>query len=149
MKVILLKRIPHVGNAGDVRDVSDGYSRNFLLPQHLAKIATATVIKEAEGIRRRVLVEEEKEMVNRKAAWESIQRETLTFRRRANAEGQLFGSVDTAHIVEALQQRGYTGVREDHVRLESPLKVVGEHTVPLHFGEGLGGVIQIKIDREE
>ena len=149
MKVIFLKQVSHIGQAGDVKDVADGYFRNFLLPQKLAKLANKAALKEVEVIKKKAIEQEAKDHESLKILLERLRAESFTLKRKANAEGQLFGSVSASDIVEVLHSKGYMACEERHIKLESQIKTVGTHTVPLKFAEDLQDSLQFTIEKEE
>ncbi len=130
MKVILRDDVQGVGKRGDVCDVADGYARNFLMPRGLAMKATEGAASQAAAMRRS---RDQRDASDRAAAEEVATRlvpTRITLAARAGAEGKLFGSVTTAEIVEAVQAQ--TGIELDRrqLRLDEPIKAVGEHHVP-------------------
>lgn len=129
MQVILLEKVVNLGSLGEVVRVKDGYARNFLIPQRMARRATATAIAEFEAKR----VELEKIAAEKLAAAQS-QGEKLSglvvqILQKSGVDGRLFGSVTNFDIAEALGKQGFL-VEKAHVRLpQGPLKIVGEHAV--------------------
>lgn len=130
MKVILRADVSGVGKRGDVCDVADGYARNFLVPKGLAMKAFAGATAQAASMRRARDVRD----ATARAAAEEIATKLVPTRIavavRAGTEGRLFGSVTTADIVEAVSAQ--TGIELDRrtLRLDDPIKTVGEYTVP-------------------
>src|SRR5512145_1535558 len=121
MKVILLDDVVKLGRRGEVRDVSDGYARNFLIPRKLALTATAGNLRNLQHIKTQ---QEAKADRVRGAADEVRQRiEALVFeeRRQASEEGKLFGSVTAQDVVDFLEQHG-VAVERRRVLLEEPIK---------------------------
>jgi len=149
MKVILLKPIKNTGEAGDVKDVSGGYFRNFLLPQRLAKPATPAATKEVEIIKRLHDEEAAKSRASLQALWEKLSGEALVLERKATAEGQLFGSVSESDIADAIRAKGYPQVQTEHILLESPLKSLGIHTVPLRLAPDREVSIRVEIQKSK
>jgi large subunit ribosomal protein L9 len=130
VKVILRDDVNGVGKRGDIVDVADGYARNFLVPRGLAMKATAGASAQAASMRRARDVKD----ASLRAAAEEIATKLVPTRIsvavRAGAEGRLFGSVTTTDIAEAvLAQTGIEIDRRD-LRLDEPIKSVGEHLVP-------------------
>ncbi|NDC09745.1 MAG: 50S ribosomal protein L9 [Oxalobacteraceae bacterium] len=134
MQVILLEKVAHLGNLGDVVRVKDGYGRNFLIPKRIARRATAEAIAEFEAKR----ADLEKAAAERLAAAQ-VQSEKLSGLRvpvsqKAGVDGRLFGSVTNHDISEALGKQGFT-VDKSQIRMPNgPLKAVGEYplSVSLH-----------------
>ncbi len=128
MQVILLERIEKLGQMGDVVAVKDGFARNYLVPQGKALRATKGNLEEFE--RRRVQLEaanlQRKEDAT--AASSKVDRRSVTILRQAGETGQLYGSVNARDIAEAFTADGVT-IDRRQVRLDSPLKSLGIHTV--------------------
>ena len=129
MQIILLDKIPNLGNLGDVVKVKDGYARNFLIPSRMARRATASAIKEFE-LRR---VELEKAAADKltaaQALGEKMNGRTVHITQKAGVDGRLFGSVTNNDIADALTRIDFK-IAKAQVRMPNgPLKVVGEHTV--------------------
>jgi large subunit ribosomal protein L9 len=134
MKVILLDNIRGIGRVGDLKDVNDGYARNFLIPRKLARVAGAQAQQEAEAMKARrleasTLAEAEAE---RLAA--VISQTTLTMHGRANAKGTLFAGIESSHIAEVLSAAVHAHISDRMVLLEEHLKTLGEHTVRIRVG---------------
>ncbi len=130
MKVILRADVNGVGKRGDIIDVADGYARNFLVPKGLAMKAAAGATSQAASMRR---ARDVKDATERAAAEEIATKlvpTRITLAVRAGTEGRLFGSVTTSDIVEAVSAQ--TGIELDRrtLRMDDPIKSVGEHLVP-------------------
>jgi large subunit ribosomal protein L9 len=126
MQIILLEKVVNLGNLGDIVKVKDGYARNFLIPQRMAKRATPAAMAEFE-VRRAEL---EKLAAEKLAAAQGVADKmngtVVTVARKAGMDGRLFGSVGNADIAEALKAAGFT-VDKSAVRMpEGPLKAIGE-----------------------
>jgi large subunit ribosomal protein L9 len=129
MQIILLEKVPNLGNLGDVVKVKDGYARNFLIPSRRARRATEAAIKEFDGRR----AELEKVAADKLAAAQSLGEQlsgkTVRIVQKAGVDGRLFGSVTNHDIAEGLVKLGLQ-VTKSQVRLPNgPIKTVGEHTV--------------------
>jgi len=134
MQVILLEKISHLGNLGDVVKVKDGYARNYLIPGRMARRATEAAIKEFEQKRADLEKAAAEKLAAAQALGEKLNGQHVRIAQKAGVDGRLFGSVTNVDIVEALKAKG-TSVEKSQVRLASgPLKQVGEHpvTIQLH-----------------
>ena len=129
MQIILLEKVGNLGNLGDVVKVKQGYARNFLIPQKLARRATEAAIKEFEGRRAELEKVALAKLDAAKALGEQMAGKTVRVAQKAGVDGRLFGSVTNHDIAEALTKMGLT-VAKSQVRLPNgPLKTVGEHPV--------------------
>ncbi|MEK7576430.1 MAG: 50S ribosomal protein L9 [Patescibacteria group bacterium] len=134
MKVLLLKDVPGIGQRGKILEVKDGYGRNFLIPQMLARIADDAAIREAQTH----IAQIQKKQIEKKESLaglaSKLKIETLSFSRKANAKGVLFDAVDAKDISFTLEKHGFGEIKKDHIK-GAPLKALGEHTVTVTMGE--------------
>lgn len=145
MKVILRADVANVGRKGDVLDVSDGFARNYLVPQGLALKATDGALAQAQAMRRSRDV---KEMRDREGAEEVARRLTPAVIRipaRAGAEGRLFGSVTSADIADAVAAQ--TGITLDRrrVHLDDPIKNLGSHEIAVRLHADVEARLQVEV----
>ena len=129
MQIILLDKVAKLGNLGDVVKVKQGYARNYLIPQKLARRATEAAIKEFEGRRAELEKVAAAKLAAATALGEKLAGKTVRIAQKAGVDGRLFGSVTNADIAEALTKAG-NAIAKAQVRLPNgPLKTVGEHPV--------------------
>jgi len=129
MQVILLEKVVNVGNLGDVVKVKDGYARNFLIPQKMARRATQAAVAEFEVKRAELEKAAAEKLAASQAQGEKLGGMTITIAQKAGVDGRLFGSVTNFDIAEALTKQGFA-VEKAQVRLPTgPLKTTGEHPV--------------------
>jgi len=133
VKVMLTKDVDNVGRAGDVKDVADGYGRNYLLPRKLAVPARAGVEDEARKIRDAANRREAKDRDEAQALAEEIGNKTVVVRLRVGAEDKAFGSVTNADIASALKAQHQVEVDRHKIDLKEPIKQLGEHQVALRL----------------
>ena len=129
MQIILLEKVVNVGNLGDVVKVKDGYARNFLIPQRMARRATASAVAEFEVKRAELEKVAAAKLSASQAQGDKLSGMTITIAQKAGVDGRLFGSVTNFDIAEALTKQGFA-VEKAQVRLPTgPLKTTGEHPV--------------------
>ncbi|GLQ55538.1 50S ribosomal protein L9 [Devosia nitrariae] len=148
MKVILLERVGRTGSIGDEVTVKDGYARNFLLPQ--GKALRATEANRARFEAERTVIEKRNEERRNAAAGiaEGLNGRSVMMIRQAGETGQLYGSVASRDIVEALASDGFT-VQRSQVDLADPIKTVGVHTVALLLHPEVAVSISVNVARSE
>ncbi|MSP14531.1 MAG: 50S ribosomal protein L9 [Chloroflexi bacterium] len=135
MKVILKKDVEKLGGIGDLKEVANGYARNFLFPQDLAMPATKGAVKEAEQLKRAVEKRKQKQRNDAQALAASMSKLRLPFKRRVGENERLYGSVTSSDIAEAIEAAGFE-VDRRKIELDEPLKEVGSHSVPIKlFGD--------------
>ena len=134
MQVILLERVAHLGNLGDVVRVKDGYGRNFLIPNRIARRATSEAIAEFEARRAELEKAAAEKLAAAQAQAEKLSGLRVPVSQKAGVDGRLFGSVTNHDIAEALGKQGFK-LDKAQVRMpHGPLKAVGEYplAVALH-----------------
>lgn len=144
MKVILNQNVENVGSVGEVVKVSDGFARNFLIPQGWAAPATAGNIRAVE-IKQAKAIEKEKE--SRAKAEEIAKRaRTLTVAIEASVgdDGKLFGSVTSAEIAEALAALGVE-VDKKHIRTPKPIRKIGAHDIELRLYHNVRALLKVQV----
>lgn len=138
MKVLLLGDIKKLGKKYDVKNVSDGYARNFLIPQKLAMPADGAAL----ALKARQDEAEKRAEDNSKRQAERLQNEILEFWVKTDEGGGVFGSVTAGQIGKALQNKEY---EISEVILKQPLKSLGDHEVEVKFGRGINGKAKVRI----
>jgi len=134
MQVILLEKVAHLGNLGDVVRVKDGYGRNFLIPNRIARRATSEAIAEFEARRADLEKAAAEKLAATQAQAEKLSGLRVPVSQKAGVDGRLFGSVTNHDIADALGNQGYK-LDKAQVRMpHGPLKAVGEYplAVALH-----------------
>jgi large subunit ribosomal protein L9 len=147
MKVILLDDVAKLGRRGEVRDVSDGYARNFLIPKKLALGASAGNLKNLDHIKKQQ--ESKAERIKDDAHGLQRQIEALTYeeRRQASEEGKLFGSVTSQHIADFLDRHGVKLERR-RIQLDEPIKTLGETMVTVRLHADVTAQLKVSVTRE-
>ncbi|MBI5732423.1 50S ribosomal protein L9 [Candidatus Jorgensenbacteria bacterium] len=142
MKVILLQDVQGVGKKLDVKNVSDGYARNFLLPKKLAKIADSASLQSLEQQKKRANEEHEKLIAELEKKSVNLSKEIFEFKVSTGEKGEVFGSVSKRDIEYALKERGL-GLA--HANLEHAIKELGEHKIKVDLGEGVKATLTVTV----
>ncbi|HDS29704.1 MAG TPA: 50S ribosomal protein L9 [Firmicutes bacterium] len=135
MKVILLQRIPNLGEAGDVVEVKDGFGRNFLIPRGLAQHLSKKAVNEIEEIKRVALRRSERELDFANDIAKKLKDHTIQIKGRTGARGnKLYGSITTQQIANAILERLGVEIDKRKISLPEQIKTLGLHdyTVKLH-----------------
>jgi large subunit ribosomal protein L9 len=149
MKVVFLEDVPNVGNAGQIKEVSDGYSRNYLIPHKLAMPARPQDIKAVEAqikARARLAAKTEAEM---KALAAQLEGKGITIKARAGQQERLYGSITTADISAAMESGLGTVVEKRKIELNEPIHQLGVYDVPIHLGKDINTSIKVTVIAEE
>lgn len=147
MEIILLKDVPGLGRAGDVKEVPEGYARNYLIPKGLAVKSTKGRVKDIELRKNALSIKEvkEKEMAMKLA--EKLKGITLTFKVKVGEENKLFGSITSGDIAEKLNSKGIN-IDKHQIVLKEPLKYLGTYEVTIKCGFGVSALINVILERE-
>jgi large subunit ribosomal protein L9 len=148
VKVILLDDVAKVGRRGEVRDVSDGYARNFLIPKKLALTATAGNLKGLDHIKKQQEAKAGRIKTDAETVRDRIEALVYEERRQASEEGKLFGSVTAQDVVEFLE-RSQISVERRRVHLEEPIKALGESTVAIRIHPEVTAQLRVNVTRNE
>lgn len=145
MKVIFLEDVPGIGNAGEIKEVSDGYGRNFLIQRKLAAPARPQDIKDVEAqikARARQAAKSEAEM---KALAGILEGKGITLKARAGKQARLYGSITTADIAAGLESDLKTVVDKRKIELAEPIHSLGTYEVPIRLGKDIGATIKVTV----
>ena len=147
MKVLLIKDVPNLGKAGEVKEVKDGYGKNFLIARGFAKLATPDVIEAWEKEQARKAEQEAKEIESLKKLKEKIESITLTIRHKAGANGALFGAITNKEVAEALKAKGIE-IDKKHIDIHPPIKQTGEFDIDIKLGHGIHATLKLIVEAE-
>jgi len=148
MDVILREDIDKLGTRGQLVKVAPGYARNFLLPNKMAVAATDSNKKIVEQERQAYLRREAKVESEAKDLGKMLGAVAITIRQKAGENDQLFGSVTSKDIAEALEAQGYT-IERRKIALEEPIKTLGEFKVPVKLHREVTAEITVTVAKEE
>ena len=145
MKVILLQDVEGLGKAGDLKDVANGYARNYLLPRRLAAGATAALIANRT---QRIAAEQrklEKQAETNRQQAERLGNVTLTFRARVGSQGRLYGSITSQDIAAALREVENITIDRRMIELPDPIRSLGTFSVPVKIATRLEPKITVNV----
>jgi len=149
VKVILKEDVHNLGQAGDIKNVADGYARNYLIPQGMAMRATAGATKDFEH-RQEVQARKHERMKKRSEALaQRLTAHTLRFEVKTGETGQLYGSITSSDIAEALERELDVEIDRRDIALSEPLRQVGEHFVAIRLMEEVEPQVQVIVEPEE
>jgi large subunit ribosomal protein L9 len=148
MKVVLLEEVHGLGEPGTVKEVKNGYARNFLIPRKLAAPATPAALKQVQRLQAAHELRLAKLEAEAAAFAARIQGQELVFRVRAGEEGRLYGSVTSGDIAEMLARQLEEEVDRRRVVLESPIQRLGEYEVPVRLSGNHSPVVKVRVESE-
>lgn len=147
MEVILREEVEKLGHRGSIVKVADGYARNYLLPKKLAVPATEANRKIVEQEREAWLRREAKLQSDAEDLAKLLANVTLTFRQKVGENDHLFGSVTAKDVADALERQNFH-IDRRKVLLEEPIKVLGEHSVPVRLHREVTTDIKVLVEKE-
>lgn len=144
MEVILREDVQHLGHIGDLVKVRPGYARNYLIPRGLATVADRRNLAALEHEKRIVEEKRKRAMSAAEALVKKLAATKVTISARAGEEGKLFGSVTNMDIERALAEAGMP-VERRRIRLDEPIKTLGEHKVTVTLAAGVQGDVTVTV----
>ena len=129
MKIILMENVPKLGNKYDVKNVSDGYARNFLLPRKMAQLATENVVKAIETQKKQHTQELEIRRDILEKNINSLDGIRISVEEKANEKGHLFSIIHPEEISRILKEKNHIDVPAKLIETEKPIKATGEHKI--------------------
>ena len=147
MKVILLKEVEKLGKEGEIKEVADGYARNFLIPQNIARAATNEAVREMEAKKEKKTKAEQVELAETQKLAEQLDGREL-FIKVKEKDGTLFGSVNEKTIAKTFTDEGLN-IDPGNIILAEPIKEIGDYDVQLNLPHGLEANIKVILVPEE
>lgn len=144
-KVILLKDVPLVGQKGNIKEVKDGYFRNFLMPQKLAVIASPWRLHEMEQKKSESEAKHANEALLAGEGIKKIMESKIIFKVPVNEKGHLFDGIGVPEIETKLREAGFENIKKEWIKLEKPIKEVGEHSMEINTPFGSSAEIKITV----
>jgi large subunit ribosomal protein L9 len=147
MEVILREDIPHLGHIGDLVKVKDGYARNYLLPRGLALVADKRSVGQLDHQQRMMADKRERALKAAQSEAERVNALRLVIKARAGEEDKLYGSVTNIDVEKALSALGVS-IERRRIRLDEPIKKLGEYRIPVHLSVGVAAELTIVVEAE-
>jgi len=148
VRVMLTKDVANVGKAGDVKEVTDGYGRNFLLPRKLAVPAHKGTEAEAKRMREAAIKRETKDRVEAQAVADEIDNKTVVVRLKVGAEDKAFGSITNQDIAAALKAQHRVEIDRHKIDMKEPIKTLGEHQVGLKLHRDVAAHVNVIVTQD-
>jgi large subunit ribosomal protein L9 len=145
MRVILLQDVEGLGKAGDLKDVANGYARNFLLPKRMAAGATPQLLA---NYQQRIASEQrklEKQVDQNQQQAERLGQVTLTFKARVGSQGRLYGSITSQDIAAGLRESEGIAIDRRMIGLPDPIRALGTYMVPVKLAQKLEPKITVNV----
>jgi large subunit ribosomal protein L9 len=145
LKILLIKDVKTLGRAGEIKEVSDGYGKNFLIGKGFAKQATSTVLQEWENEQKEIAQKLHDEIETAKKQKEMIESLKLTIKHKVGENNHLFGSITNKEIATALSEQFQLDVDKKHISLKNPIKTIGIFTADCKLGHAQNASLTIDV----
>ena len=146
MKVLLVKDVKSLGKAGEVKEVKDGYGKNFLIAKGFAKHATPEIIEEHKKMMAEKEAQEKAEIARLQELAKKLDKLEVIVKKKVGENGHLFGAVTKEEIAEALQTEHGIEIDKKHITEKKPIKSVGEHEVDVKLGHGIHATLHVDVE---
>jgi large subunit ribosomal protein L9 len=146
---VFLNDVDGIARAGEIKNVADGYARNFLLPRKLAAAATTSTVQQAEARAKAIAKEQEKLDEAATAVANKLGASPVVIKARVGEAGRLFGSVTSSDIADAINALSGSSVEHRQVVLDAPIKEVGTYEVPVTLTRNVRATVNIEVAAEE
>lgn len=145
MEILLLEDVPKVGNEGEIIEVANGFARNYLIPQGLARRATPGIKKQAEQIRKAAERRRNRERASAEEFAKQIEQVTLTFETKVGETGRLYGSVTSADIADRLAEKLGEDVDRRAIELPESIRQLGTYEIPIRLMSDLVPTFRVEV----
>jgi large subunit ribosomal protein L9 len=149
VKVVLLEDVRRLGMAGEVKEVADGYGRNFLLPRKLAMLATPPALKEAEILRQKQAETQQQLNTEFSELAQQIEGITVSFKAKVAAEDRLYGSVRETDIAREVSNVIGSDIDKEKVELQEPIRQLGSYEITVRLTQDLAPKITVTVEEED
>ncbi|MCL2025816.1 MAG: 50S ribosomal protein L9 [Leptospirales bacterium] len=146
MKVILQKDVANLGDAGDIKEVADGYARNYLIPKKLVIVASDTGRRVIEHQKKIIKLKKEKRRKASEQVASQITGKELRIAVRVGEEDKLFGSVTSIDIAKKLHEEGFE-IDKRKILLDLPIKELGEYDIAIKLDDGITSTIKVFVEK--
>ncbi|HLR08671.1 MAG TPA: 50S ribosomal protein L9 [Bacillota bacterium] len=148
MKVIFLKDVKGKGKKGEVKDVADGYARNYLFKNNLAEEATPGNLKALEARKRKEAERKQKEKEEAVQLKNKLAEITVEIKAKAGENGQLFGSITSKHIADTLNKTYGYKIDKRKIELDQPIRALGYTNVPVKLHPDVKGTVRVHVQEQ-
>jgi large subunit ribosomal protein L9 len=148
MKIIFLKDVPGQGRRGEIKEVSEGYAANFLVPKKLAQLATANIQVKIAKESKEAEIKKLKEIEKLNHLKSELEKRTFTLKVKVGDKGQVFGGVHEKDIAEVINQKMNANIDRHQVEIGAPIKQIGIHDVKLKLTSGISANVKINVEAQ-
>ena len=149
MRVILTDDLRGTGKKGQAVEVKDGYGRNYLLPRGLALLATESNVKRFENIVKSMQDKKGRSLQAAADIKEKLEQASLTIKKRAGADGKLFGSVTHKDVADAIKEALGLEIDKKGVKIEEPIRSTGAYTLEVRLEQNVNATVKVEVEKKE
>ena len=146
MKVLMKQDVAKIGKKGELLEVKEGYARNFLIPNGLAVEASGGAMKQHDEEKKAQDRRKAKEKEEAQEQAKKIEALSILLKHKAGEEGRLFGSITSAEIAEAVNQKGFA-IDKKKIHLDEPIRLVGDYTVKIKIHPEVSADLSVKVEK--
>lgn len=148
MKVLLIKDVKSLGKAGEVKEVKDGYGKNFLIGKGFAKHATEEIIAQHKADEAQKAADEATEIEKLKAMSVKLDKAEIIITKKLGQNGHLFGAITKDEVAHALLDQHKIEIDKKHITDKVAIKTIGEHDLDLKLGHGIHATLHVDVQGE-
>ncbi len=148
MKVLLIKDVKSLGKAGEVKEVKDGYGKNFLIGKGFAKHATPEILAQHKAEQEQKAKDEAAEIARLKEIAQKLEKAEIVLTKKLGQNGHLFGAITKDEIAHALKEQHGIEIDKKHITDKVAIKTVGEHDLDLKLGHGIHATLHVDVQGE-
>ena len=148
MKVIFLKDVENVAHEGDIKDVKDGYARNYLFRERLAVEATQANKKSLEKKLAEIAAREKTRISDAQKRADALKKVSITLSKKAGEGGRLYGAITPQELVDALKEQAGIELEKKNLDLKETLKELGQHEIKVHLYKEVRSSFMVKVNAE-
>ncbi len=144
MEVLFLQNVSGVARKGEIKNVKEGYFKNYLAPKKLAVMASGSVKKQAEKMRKNEIIQKERLLEEAKEVVKKIDGKVIVINAKANGD-KLYGSISEKEVADALEGATKVRLEKSHLIMPEHIKTVGIHEIPVKIADGAEATIKLDV----
>lgn len=149
MKVILTKDVQNLGSAGDIKDVADGYARNFLIPGGYVSVVTRDIIKQSERIKEENKKLAEEGLKTTEELSRKMEGMSVMVKAKADKSGKLYAAIKEEEVLKVIMDKGFKDIDKNKIIFKEPIKEIGEHEIIVNLNHGLESRLNLIVENDK
>lgn len=149
MKVLFLEDVPSIAKSGEVKEMSPGYARNYLLPRRLAVLATPSAMKSAELLHQAYIREKAKTESELKELAAQLDGKVIVIKAKVGTKERLYGSITNADVADQLQKTMGVTLDKRKIEMEKPIKTTGTFEIPVKLTHNIEAKLKVSVEEDK